>query len=398
MVNFVRAAAFSVASLCCLLPCGRSIAAVVGKAVTPEFSGLTGELGVTNFQIGTPAGNEGLISSSGFFINFGSAGDSFGYTGRDGGSQFDSGVFRTPVAFQFLDDSLAEEAQGRQDPTGIIYSTDFGTVFGSTDTMNGETSNTDPALATFSATWTFDISGRSGGLGISVDAAAMGDFESKTDPTNPDKFDFTYSLDGGATFLPLFTSEYIATPRPEGNFVTIPETVLPFPSNQGQLDLTAPNQSQQDFIDQGLEDILYTMESGMVYAFPDPMSLEGVTLDNTFKTVNKAIGETAANSLMIRFESVTNGGSEAFLFKNLTIEDGVVAPGLDGDYNNDNVVDAADYTVWRDGGSPDSSQAGYDLWAANYGDSLPANAASIPEPTAALLAMIALAGLASRRS
>ncbi|MEQ8848684.1 PEP-CTERM sorting domain-containing protein [Botrimarina sp.] len=58
--------------------------------------------------------------------------------------------------------------------------------------------------------------------------------------------------------------------------------------------------------------------------------------------------------------------------------------GLAGDYNNDGLVDAADYTVWRDGDSPDSSQAGYDLWASNYGAG-GASAAATPEPSAAAL-------------
>ncbi|QDT68759.1 hypothetical protein MalM25_16840 [Planctomycetes bacterium MalM25] len=68
----------------------------------------------------------------------------------------------------------------------------------------------------------------------------------------------------------------------------------------------------------------------------------------------------------------------------------------DGDYNADGIVDAADYTVWRDGNSPDSSQAGYDLWAANYGTSLfstaTATAAAIPEPASVLMGLLAAVG------
>lgn len=74
---------------------------------------------------------------------------------------------------------------------------------------------------------------------------------------------------------------------------------------------------------------------------------------------------------------------------------------IPGDYNNDGSVDAADYTVWRDGNSPDSSQAGYQLWRDNYGaSSAPAGAAtSAPEPAALLLSAIgALALVARRRS
>lgn len=65
---------------------------------------------------------------------------------------------------------------------------------------------------------------------------------------------------------------------------------------------------------------------------------------------------------------------------------------LSGDYNGDGVVDAADYTVWRDGNSPDDSQAGYDLWVANYGTTLPttfSTTAHVPEPVAVVTLLLA---------
>jgi hypothetical protein len=73
--------------------------------------------------------------------------------------------------------------------------------------------------------------------------------------------------------------------------------------------------------------------------------------------------------------------------------------GLDGDYNGDGHVNAADYTVWRDGNSPDDTQAGYDLWAANYGAGtpLPSAASAIPEPSTVMLALVGLALAARRR-
>jgi hypothetical protein len=42
----------------------------------------------------------------------------------------------------------------------------------------------------------------------------------------------------------------------------------------------------------------------------------------------------------------------------------VTAATLPGDYNHDGVVDAADYVAWR---KNDGTQAGYDLWRANFG-------------------------------
>ncbi len=77
-----------------------------------------------------------------------------------------------------------------------------------------------------------------------------------------------------------------------------------------------------------------------------------------------------------------------------------------GDFNGDDIVDAADYTAWRDtlglavfpGTNADASgnglidQADYDIWAANYGASSPssslANASAVPEPGGSILLLI----------
>ncbi|QDT67624.1 Beta-glucanase precursor [Planctomycetes bacterium MalM25] len=69
---------------------------------------------------------------------------------------------------------------------------------------------------------------------------------------------------------------------------------------------------------------------------------------------------------------------------------------LSGDYNGDGVVDAADYTTWRDGDSVDGSPAGYTRWASNYGavDDAPL---AVPEPAGAVLLTLGLLGPVSRR-
>lgn len=86
------------------------------------------------------------------------------------------------------------------------------------------------------------------------------------------------------------------------------------------------------------------------------------------------------------------------------------APSMPGDFNGDQRVDAADYTVWRDNLEGDESALGgggdgsgtvdsgdYDLWVSNYG-ALPAAAgSSAPEPAATMLLALALAGGAARR-
>lgn len=88
---------------------------------------------------------------------------------------------------------------------------------------------------------------------------------------------------------------------------------------------------------------------------------------------------------------------------NVVIE--TVGPdGVTGDYNNNNTVDAADYTVWRDnfgstatlpndpaGGTIGSTQ--YDNWKANFGQSAPGGAAvasAVPEPASCVMLLMAI--------
>lgn len=66
---------------------------------------------------------------------------------------------------------------------------------------------------------------------------------------------------------------------------------------------------------------------------------------------------------------------------------------LPGDFNGDGSVDAADYTVWRDGLGSTYTQSDFQTWSSNYGTtSNPATA--IPEPSAALLVVTVSCALA----
>jgi hypothetical protein len=64
---------------------------------------------------------------------------------------------------------------------------------------------------------------------------------------------------------------------------------------------------------------------------------------------------------------------------------------LDGDTNGDGRVDAADYVVWR---KTDGTQAGYNLWRANFGATAGGGSAArrtpaAPEPTSIMLLVLA---------
>lgn len=135
-------------------------------------------------------------------------------------------------------------------------------------------------------------------------------------------------------------------------------------------------------------------------------------------------------SLGDQFDLVTLGGSlidtfSAFEAPSLldglgwqtTYEAGLVSLSvvLAGDYNRDGAVDAADYTVWRDGVDSTSNLAAdgnnsgvvdladYDVWQSSFGRSAGdfSNASRVglvpvPEPTSVLLALVAAALAATR--
>jgi hypothetical protein len=60
-----------------------------------------------------------------------------------------------------------------------------------------------------------------------------------------------------------------------------------------------------------------------------------------------------------------------------------IAAGIPGDYNQNGVVDAADYTVWRDRLGTTYTQADYNIWKANFGNHSGSGASAttgVPEP------------------
>jgi serpin B len=70
---------------------------------------------------------------------------------------------------------------------------------------------------------------------------------------------------------------------------------------------------------------------------------------------------------------------------------------LDGDYNEDGIVDGADYVVWR---NDDGTQAAYEAWRANFGRSMSAGSlseAAVPEPSLGMLILDTAIALFLRR-
>jgi hypothetical protein len=149
---------------------------------------------------------------------------------------------------------------------GIVQSTKTDSFFGIVDTTNGDLSDGE-----VTGLFTFDISGATLPLSeISIDFAAMGDFESS------DLLQIGYSIDGGA-FTEIFSS-------------------------------SVDEDATKD----------YTMEDGDVVTVEDPLSINGVEQGNSFQTVSASISGSG-NQLALQVFADTNGGSEAIGFDNITI-------------------------------------------------------------------------------
>jgi hypothetical protein len=140
------------------------------------------------------------------------------------------------------------------------------------------------------------------------------------------------------------------------------------------------------------------------WAITGNATLSGVLAVDTIGGFTPSSGQsftvlTAAN---VSATSLTLGGPDAGLFTLIKNPTSLVlqalSAGIPGDYNGNGVVDTADYVVWRNGGSPDSSQAGYNLWRSRFGNTsgsgsnVGSAAGAVPEPASALIA--GLAGLA----
>ncbi len=97
--------------------------------------------------------------------------------------------------------------------------------------------------------------------------------------------------------------------------------------------------------------------------------------------------------LSLTTDELNAGFGSLFLLANSPL-----AP-FSGDFNNDHVVDAADYVVWRKGLGTTYTQSDYYVWRSQFGQTIPGSGSSldsptpVPEPTIAWLFILgAVAG------
>ncbi|MDZ4656360.1 MAG: hypothetical protein SH868_02150 [Bythopirellula sp.] len=269
---------------------------------------------------------------------------------QDGFQQYQVGV-STSIPNALKDDSTNGFSIDAIGVVNTAVKTDI--WFGINDLENGNNPG-----GTGSVVWEFDVSGAID-MQVSIDMAAMGDFED-----GEDTYNWTYQIDDGP-ILELFTSS---------------------------VDNNHPN-------------VPYTMADGDVVNLPDPLFMttaqdETVQLTNSFQTLTSLI--SGLGDVLTITLDVVNNADEPYAFDNLIIEGTTFVEFLEADFNQDGNVDGLDLAEWQgDYGLNSDSDADFDgdsdgrdflIWQQQFGQStLPLIAAStavIPEPTGLLLATL----------
>ena len=212
-------------------------------------------------------------------------------SGAFAGSNFDVfGITDRTVNFDFADDSAGSFAA---DMFGVVGTGDTNPFFGVEDLDNGDNPG-----GTGTAAWVFDISTASSLTDISIDFAAMGDFEA-----GDNSHTITASVDGGA-----------------------------------EITLFAIDADNDDAFD-------YTLEGGAVVTLDDPLKIDGVVIPNTFTTfTSSALSGLSGSSLEITLTSgVNNGGSEVFALRDIVVN------GFTGGQQGTTLSIAADDSVKAEG-------------------------------------------------
>lgn len=146
-------------------------------------------------------------------------------------------------------------------------------------------------------------------------------------------------------------------------------------------------------------------------AFNDPLYFNATGYYGSTFSYDESPNYLGSTALLKDFDTYKIGLYVDFAFTALTL-DGAAVPSVPGDYNGNYVVDAADYTAWRDnldappGTLPNDVDGGliglaqYHTWRTNFGAAAGRAAAFdavAPEPAALLLAVAATLSPGRRR-
>jgi len=117
-----------------------------------------------------------------------------------------------------------------------------------------------------------------------------------------------------------------------------------------------------------------------------------ITFDNSVNSLwrlNRATGLAEEVQLTNHILNITMQGGTGDLFKYDAGDFAGLAAIITGDFNEDGIVDAADYTTWR---NKNGTQEEYDIWKANFGQVIgePGSTANLPVPEPAGASLIVL--------
>jgi hypothetical protein len=110
------------------------------------------------------------------------------------------------------------------------------------------------------------------------------------------------------------------------------------------------------------------------------LDLDSDGLGHVTTVLGTFTADSATQQIDFLLQRGRNAGISAVILTEQTTE-------LVGDYNGDGSVNAADYTVWRDGMTVGSVSVGFERWAGNYW-ATQSMATSVPEPTALLIVLL----------
>jgi serralysin len=196
--------------------------------------------------------------------------------------------------------------------------------------------------------------------------AAPPDFEVPTDANGDNVYVVTVQASDGAGGSTTQTINVAVTPINDSNPVITSADTVSVPENTTAIltvtatDADQPPQAIVFSIIGGTDQAKFGITSGGVLSFTSAPDFEAPTDsngDNTYVVIVQASDGTLTN-LQAILVTVTN----------------VIEP-VPGDYNNNGVVDVADYVVWRNGGPLQNegmtpglvTPEDYDVWRANFG-------------------------------
>jgi alpha-L-fucosidase len=311
---------------------------------------------------------------------------------------------------------------GRTSHVALTWTAATRTLTGYVDGVSVGSVSSASAFATPSTNVGYGLFARSGfqnrAFDGKLDAVAFSTYSGTFNPGYGAGFDFQLNPDDAAALALEVEVNTVS-----GEVVIVNKTAAPIAlqgyeltSSSGSLDVTS--NGWYSLADQNLDPVFGGDGPGETWQEGGNPStsalLEGFLLGSSAilpggaLSLGRAYDElVAGEDLVFRYRAASHSG---LILGEVTYDD-TAPPILIGDFNNNGVVDAGDYTTWRDhlgtnatlanDLTPESiDQSDYDAWKANFGASAGGNRAAsrvaqVPEPSS--MALITFASLAAAR-